>query len=188
MRAFLLVMWLAFQSLTVAAQTSAAPPPVMTSADAAGQDAINADRPGFAEGSGVIGRGRVQIESGVQYERRNNGDGREGTLPLPTLLRIGLSSHVEARIEGNTFTQVRTSGSTERGLSPISLGAKIHVQESDGVRQPSLGAIVRVFPRSGTGTFHADRTTGDVRFAADWDLTPHFVAQSQRRHRDVRRR
>lgn len=141
------------------------------------EDLINPDRPGIADGSTVIGRGRFQVETGFQQEFRREGASTERTRFLPTLLRVGLSSRWEARIETNTFTQAEVTvqdGGPNRssGLAPVSFGVKYHIQDSVGLRQPSLGTILRVFPASGTNSFHTDQAAGDLRLAADWDLTP----------------
>jgi hypothetical protein len=142
---------------------------------ASDEDAINPDRPGIADGSAVVGRGRIQLEAGFQHERREDGGDTERAQFLPALLRVGLGSRWEARIEGNTFIRLSASdvgSNSTSGFAPISFGFKAHLLESAGPRQPSVGAIVRVFPRSGTGSFHAGQVTGDARLAADWDLTP----------------
>ena len=39
-------------------------------------DLINADRPGIADGSTVVGTGTIQIESGIEQEFRRSGDSR----------------------------------------------------------------------------------------------------------------
>jgi hypothetical protein len=39
-----------------------------------------------------------------------------------------------------------------------------------GSKRPSVGAIVRVFPPSGSGNSRNNRTTGDFRLAADWNF------------------
>src|SRR6478609_1847792 len=70
------------------------------------QDLINADRPGIADGSTVVGPKTFQLESGIQAEFRRNEDNREHTFFIPTLLRFGIDNHWEVRIEGNTFTRV----------------------------------------------------------------------------------
>src|SRR5690348_6449277 len=111
-------------------------------------DLINADRPGIADGSTVVGPKTFQIETGIQAELRRDGDGREHTLFAPTLLRFGIDSHWEIRIEGNTYTRVTSFESTsttgqESGFAPVSLGFKYHIYDSN---QLSLGTIVRVFP------------------------------------------
>jgi Putative MetA-pathway of phenol degradation len=137
-------------------------------------DLINADRPGIADGSNVIGARTFQIESGIQQEFRRNGDSREHTFFVPTLLRFGLDSHWEARVEGNTFTRVTTSSSTETtsGFAPLSLGFKYQFYQSESCHQFSLGTIGRVFPKWGSKEFRPQHTTGDIRLAADWDFAP----------------
>jgi outer membrane putative beta-barrel porin/alpha-amylase len=137
-------------------------------------DLINADRPGIADGSTVIGAKTFQIESGIQQEFRRSGDSREHTFFVPTLLRFGVNDHGEVRIEGNTFTRVSTSDSTEltSGFAPLSLGFKYQIYESKSCRQFSLGTIGRVFPTWGSKDFRTQHTTGDIRLAADWDFAP----------------
>lgn len=140
-------------------------------------DVINPDRPGIADGSAVIGRGRVQLEVGLQQEFRSLDSGADHSHFVPTLLRVGLSSRWEARFESNTFTQTRGADPegdaiTTSGFAPVSFGIKFQMQDSAGPRHPSVGTILRVFPASGTAGFQTDRVTADLRLAADWDLTP----------------
>ena len=104
-------------------------------------DLINADRPGIADGSTVVGPKTFQIESGIQAEFRRNGDSREHTIFIPTLLRVGIDSHWEVRLEGNTYTRVTSFQSTSTtnrisGFAPLSLGFKYHIYDSN---QFSLG-------------------------------------------------
>jgi hypothetical protein len=138
------------------------------------QDLINADRPGIADGSTVVGAGAFQIESGIQEEFRRNGTDREHTFFVPTLLRFGIYSHWEVRIEGNTFTRVTTfdsANSTDQssGFAPVSLGFKYQIYDSN---QLTLGTIARVFPAWGSKEFHPQHTTGDLRLTADWAFAP----------------
>jgi Putative MetA-pathway of phenol degradation len=140
-------------------------------------DLINPDRPGIADGSTVVGSRTFQIESGIQLEFRRSDDSREHTFFVPSLLRFGIGSHWEARIEGNTFTRVTSFDSetlTEQssGFAPTSLGLKYHIYHSNGDHQISLGTIVRIFPEWGSKEFHAQHTTGDIRLAADWNFAP----------------
>lgn len=137
-------------------------------------DLINADRPGIADGSSVVGPRTFQIETGIQAEYRREGDSREHTFFFPTLLRFGIDNHWEVRVEGNTYTRVTefqstsTTGQTS-GFAPLSLGFKYHIYDND---QLSLGTIVRVFPTWGSKDFRTQHTTGDVRLAADWNFAP----------------
>jgi hypothetical protein len=140
-------------------------------------DLINPDRPGIADGSTVIGAQRFQIESGIQEEFRRSGDGQEHTFFVPMLLRFGIDSRWEARIEGNTLTRVTTFDSANTatqtsGFAPLSIGFKYHIYNSNGDHQISLGTIVRVFPTWGSKEFRTQHTTGDIRLAADWNFAP----------------
>lgn len=56
-------------------------------------DTINADRPGLADGSKLVGAGRVQVETGLQREDRSGNGTR-----FRTLLRVGLTDKVEFRV------------------------------------------------------------------------------------------
>ena len=147
-------------------------------ADQNDDDTIKADRPGVSDGSTVIGARRLQIESGVQLEYRRSGQTRQHLLFVPALLRIGISKHWEARIEGNTFNSENDFDVTGRthhvGFAPFSVGVKYQIQESKGARHPSLGAIVRLAPAYGTSDFRTHHATGDLRLAADWDFAPKF--------------
>jgi len=139
-------------------------------------DPINPDRPGIADGSHVIGAGRIQLETAYAQERHTD-DGTRSRLSLvPSLLRIGLSSRVEARVESNSFTHEHVSSpldavSSSTGFSPIFLGGKVVLFQS-GDSALSVATIVRVAPPSGSDEFKSDRTTGDARIVADWNFTP----------------
>ena len=140
-------------------------------------DLINADRPGIADGSTVVGPKTFQIESGIQQEFRRSGNVKEHTFFVPTLLRLGIGSHWEARIEGNTFTRVNTLVSASSidkmsGFAPVSLGLKYQIYDSNSDHQLSLGTIARVFPKWGSNEFRMQHVTGDIRLAADWKFAP----------------
>ena len=151
------------------------PPP-----QAAQPDLINPDRPGIADGSAVIGPRRFQIETAYQNEFRKDAGNTERRIFVPTLLRFGVSSQWEARIESNTYTFACVTspgvGAMKTvGMSPLSFGFKYHFQDQTAVRKrASLGTIFRLFPASGSSDFRADHMTGDLRLAADWDFTPNL--------------
>ncbi len=143
-------------------------------------DLINPDRPGIADGSTVIGPRRFQIETGYQNEFRKDAGGTTRNIFVPTLLRFGVSSQWEARIESNTYTFARVtspgaSPTETAGMSPFSLGVKYHFQDQTAVgKRASLGTIFRLFPASGSSDFRTAHTMGDLRLAADWDFTPNL--------------
>jgi hypothetical protein len=143
------------------------------------QDTINPDRPGIADGSTVVGPKRFQLELGVQHEYHSAAGSSEHLWFIPTLLRYGLDDHWEIRVETNGFVYdglAQPGSATARtdGYAPISIGFKRHWQDSNGPGHPSLGAILRVFPPTGSGAFHSGHAQYDLRFAADWDFAPNW--------------
>jgi hypothetical protein len=136
------------------------------------QDLINADRPGIADSSSVVGPRVFQIEMGL--ERDHGSDGR--SLATPLLLRYGVSKSLEFRVEGDGY--IHADGAN--GFAPLSIGAKYRFLEA-----PSLGVIARIFVPSGTGAQRSHTTNGDVRLAADidlgekWSLNPNIGIASQ---------
>jgi len=173
--AILTVLWTA----TASAQSGSSQPDPLPQQNATEPDLINADRPGIADGSTVVGPKTFQVESGIQAEFRRNADGREHTLFIPTLLRFGIDSHWEVRVEGNTYTRITsfqpasTTNQTS-GFAPLSLGFKYHIYDSNNDHQLSLGTIVRIFPAWGSKEFRTQHVTGDIRLAADWNFAPHL--------------
>lgn len=118
------------------------------------------------------------MEIGIQQElRRLTTEQRETTIFAPFLVRVGLTEHLEARLETNSVTSSRTTSAGdpavhETGYSPVSLGAKYEIFDSGGDNRRSFGLIGRLFPPTGSSRFRNDRSTGDVRLAADWDFAP----------------
>src|SRR5689334_15837010 len=159
--AILIVLWTA----TASAQSGSSQPDPLPQQNATEPDLINADRPGIADGSIVVGPKTFQIESGIQAEFRRNGDTREHTFFVPTLLRFGIDSRWEVRVEGNTYTRVTSFQSTTTtdqtsGFAPLSLGFKYHIYDSHNEHQISLGTIVRIFPVWGSEEFRTQHATG----------------------------
>ena len=130
------------------------------------QDPINADRPGLADAAAVVGRGALQIESGLQWELRED----EDAFFIPTLFRVGLTRRIEARVEGNTLSSSFFPDRSRTGLAPISFGAKVAILLADDGK-PGVSVIGRVFPKWGTNGFAANHTVGDIRVAVDWDVS-----------------
>lgn len=147
-------------------------------ADAPRVPVFNPDRPGIANGSTLVGPHKFQIETGIQSEEHKDGDNHTRLIYTPILFRYGLDNRYELRIESQGYEQARystpgTDTLTNRGYSPVSLGVKVHFQDSKpSTHNVSLGAILRVFPKSGSSDFRTNQTTGDVQLVADWTLSP----------------
>lgn len=155
--------------------TPAGPPPNVQPEP---RDLINADRPGIADGSGVLAPGIFQLEVGIQREYTKEDQVRTRISFVPTLVRVGLGAGFEARVETNAYDWEKTNDAAgtihDSGWSPISVGTKYRVYDPDESRWPSLAVIGRVFPTSGSGAFGSHRYAGDLRLAADLDLSSTF--------------
>jgi len=142
----------------------------MVAAMTARAEEFNSDRPGIADGAETVGRGRVQLEAGLQHDRRKPGDEPRRETFLPTLLRIGVADEWEARLESDLYSWMRDSeGARSEAWAPFALGLKHQFREGDGVG-PSLGAIVSISPPSGSGSLRQRHTTGEVRLLAEWEF------------------
>lgn len=138
------------------------------------EDVINADRPGLAEGSATVNPGRFQIETGGQKEFREVEEVNEQSWLIPTLLRLGLWSGFELRVETDLYTWSRVAEPEaevvhSEGFAPVSAGFKYNFLRTETA---SFGAIGRIFPPSGSNEFRSDHVTGDFRLVADWDFAP----------------
>lgn len=122
------------------------------------QDAsIVADRPGFADGSGTVGRGVAQLEIGVAGQ-----GGDENVFTLPTLVRYGFSDRFELRVESDVI------GWTEddSDIAPVAVGFKLGLR--DGAVPLSL--IASVQPPSGGGSFRSTAFESEARLVSDIEL------------------
>jgi hypothetical protein len=144
-------------------------------------DAIVTDRPDFVESSDVVGRGRVQIETGFSSER-NEADGLKTRLrTTPTLLRLGVNESLELRVETDGWarsnTQDTATGLTqhERGFSDVALGVKWHMQDGDEARgTPGIAWLLHVDVDSGSSAFRGQGLRPSLRAVAEWDLPQDF--------------
>ena len=143
----------------------------MAGADASAQspDLIDADRPGLADTGRTVGAGTVQFEVGLQWEQRGSQDSEF----VPALFRIGLGDRLEARIEGNTVTTAVIDGIRQTGLATTSFGLAFAVVPDAEGHRPSVGIIARALPPWASSAFETQSVTGDVRLAAEWDVSEH---------------
>jgi opacity protein-like surface antigen len=71
---------------------------------------LNADRPGIADGSKVVGNGHVQLEVGVQKEFRLS----DHRAMAPLLVRAGIGQNWEFRLETNSYVSLRARDGLRR--------------------------------------------------------------------------
>jgi hypothetical protein len=164
--------------LSLALLTTAAP---CLAQAAEPEEPLETDRPDITETSTVVGQGRLQIETALQFERVAEDGDRERRWFTPTLFRYGFHPRWEARLETDGYTRARISeagAGTRRtaGYSPLEVGLKHHLQDArPGSRRPSLGAIAHLGFPSGSTEFATRKVTGSLKLAADWDLAPQWA-------------
>jgi hypothetical protein len=145
------------------------------SAQAADDDSISTDRPDFVESSQVVGKGRLQLETSVQWDRLRDGASRERTLTTPTLLRIGIGESTELRFETDGRNVIHSSDpatgarSTTAGYADAAIGVKWHIKDQQE-NQPSLGVLLHADLPSGSRGLRGHGVRPSLRLAAEWDL------------------
>jgi hypothetical protein len=146
-----------------------------TNARAGDNDSIDPDRPGFAESSKVVGKGRVQLETSLQWERQRDDTEHSRTLTTPTLLRIGLDPAFELRFEteGRTVIHASEPGTGEHtttaGYADTSAGFKWRFAEQQG-NQPSLALLGEVMLPSGSSSLRGKGARPALYLPAGWEL------------------
>ncbi|TCS38274.1 outer membrane putative beta-barrel porin/alpha-amylase [Paucimonas lemoignei] len=148
-------------------------------AHAASNDKISTDRPDFVESSAVVGKGRLQIETGLAWDRTNTGGTRERSFTTPVLLRMGLGDTWELRLESDGRTIHRSKelatgvATVETGYADASLGAKWHVRDGQG-STPSVGILLNLDMNTGTASFRGNGLRPSLRATAEWELPADF--------------
>lgn len=141
----------------------------------ADQEPIATDRPDFVESSDVVGKGRVQIETSLAWERDRQGGTKARLSSTPTLLRVGVSDDWELRLETDGRLRLRTdaAGATtrERGWSDLSFGVKWHQRDGDeATGAPGLGWLFHLDADTGSGAFRGQGLRPSVRMVAEWEF------------------
>ncbi|MEP1032200.1 transporter [Ekhidna sp.] len=133
---------------------------VAVSTFAQDSDPIATDRPTQSAGSTVVPKGSALIEYGFIYEKA--GDFSNVTF-ANVLARVGLLNGVELRITQN-IQQVKNELTDTKvdGLSPITLGTKIHLISEQGA-VPQASIIGQVTLSNGNEAFRPDEAIPEVR-------------------------
>ncbi len=130
---------------------------------ASAQDAIVTDRPTQSAASAVVPAGSAIIEYGFIYESASS-DVTNLTIGN-FLARVGIANGFEFRITQNVlrseFPGVLGDESVS-GLSPTTLGAKIHLAGEQGAF-PQMSIIGQVTLENGEQAFRPNRPTPEVR-------------------------
>lgn len=134
------------------------------------------DRPDITESAAVVGHGRFQVETSVLYQVTRLNANEEDVFSTPTLLRVGVGERFELRLGSNLYTRqditLGGQNTTDSGLSPLSLGAKVRIADGDEtLLRPGVAILVQAELPSGASVFKVRRATGQLLLAADSDIT-----------------
>ncbi|MFG6466550.1 transporter [Roseateles sp. BYS87W] len=141
----------------------------------ADDESIATDRPDFVESSDVVGKGRIQLETSLAWERDRQGGTRTRLGSTPTLLRIGVADAWELRFETDGRLRQRstdsTGSSTTRGWSDLAVGVKWHQRDGDeAAGTPGIGWLLHADLDSGSGAFRGQGVRPSLRMVAEWEF------------------
>jgi Putative MetA-pathway of phenol degradation len=103
---------------------------------------VGSDRAGAATSTSTVGRGVLQLEAGLAYEReRLAARPSDRRFTLEAALRGGLTERLELRVEGEPLVRLR-GAEDETGHGDFTLSAKYRfLDAADGSWMPSLGVL-----------------------------------------------
>jgi hypothetical protein len=137
---------------------------------------INTDRPDFTDVAAVVGKGVVQIESGLVQRRRDDEETRIVTESLPNvLLRVGTSDSFELRAKWrgavrNEVTDLATGVmGSDTGASDLELGCKwVMAEQHDWWPMHTL--VTRVNVPTGAHNVTADELEPGFSYIYNWQV------------------
>jgi hypothetical protein len=145
-------------------------------AHAADDEGIVTDRPDFVESSAVVGRGHLQLETGLQWAREREGALRVHERSTPTLLRAGLGDTLELRLESDGLlwrSERDPDGTrqTSRGSNDVAVGLKWHQLDGDAERgRPSVAWLLHAELPTGSAGLRGHGVRPSLRVTGEWEL------------------
>lgn len=130
---------------------------------------IEAERPGFTNGTATVKPGYFQVETGISFSR--DGDTRDHRINDDAQLRYPLNDHSEVRLGLPAYSRQRGGGSRVSGFDDISISYKSRFIESRKKR-PSFAVIAGTTLPTGAGEIGARRLQPQVALEAQDDFNP----------------
>jgi hypothetical protein len=124
----------------------------------------------------VVGRGHLQLETGLQWARDREDALRVHERSTPTLLRAGLGDTLELRLEtdGLLWRSEREPDGTRqesRGTNDVAIGVKWHQQDGDAERHtPGVAWLLHVELPTGSAELRGHGARPSLRVVGEWDL------------------
>lgn len=132
---------------------------------------ISTDRPDFVESSLVVEAWQLQIETSVALQRRHGWERRSQEVSTPSLLRFGIGSSLELRVEtdGSIHHHSDEEGPHVDGYGDLSVGLKYHIL-TPGPGDASTALVLHVDVPTGTHDFRGHGDQPSLRYVSEWDL------------------
>jgi len=135
------------------------------------REPLVSDRPDFTESTTTMKRGEVQLEGGDTFGRtmsvKSNTVGE-------LLLRIGLASRAELRIEPGSYTTITSPDGDASGWVDGALGMKLRLREPRNDAPsivPAVSLIVLTSVPIGSPAFRETRLQPEAKLATEWTLS-----------------
>ena len=143
---------------------------------AAVSQSIGTDRPDFVESSSTVGKGSVQIEGSVAFDKTETLGGEVENFTTPFLFRVGIADGWELRLESDwlirsTLDEGGTAPEvTTQGVSDFAVGVKWAFFAPETGTAPAMAALVHADLPTGSDAFRGSGTRPSFRVVAEWAL------------------
>lgn len=132
---------------------------------------LSAERPDITDSCSTVGRGVLQLESGVTIQR----DGDERRMSLPdTLLRIGTSSRAELRIGVPTLVDSRVTTWRSSGVSDVGVSFKMRLSKPGvgrGITHPKLALTAQATLPTGSSAVGEPNWQPGLKLGAGYSVS-----------------
>ena len=130
--------------------------------------AIEAERPGFTNGTATVEPGHIQFETGVAFTR--DGDTRDNRINDGAQVRFPLNVRSEVRLGLPAYSRQRGGGTRASGFDDVSISYKNRFVEGRKKR-PSLAVIAATTLPTGARNIGARRLQPQLALEAQGDFT-----------------
>ena len=135
------------------------------------REPLLSDRPDFTESTATVKRGEVQLEGGDTFERTSSV--KTNTIG-ELLLRIGVTSGAELRIEPGSYTTITSPNGDASGWADAALGMKLRLYERPDETPsivPAVSLIVLTSVPTGSLEFRQTKLQPEAKLASEWTLS-----------------
>jgi hypothetical protein len=135
------------------------------------REPLVSDRPDFTESTVTMTPGDVQLEGGHTFERVTS---YKVNTTGELLLRIGVTSRAELRIEPGSYTKVTSPFGDASGREDGGLGVKVRLHTPPDDKRslvPALSLVLDSSIPTGSDRFRQNRPQPEAKLASAWSLT-----------------